>query len=72
MNTSFTYGHDLVEDGLCEFAESPVGVLDAVRRASRLTMEERQQRRKRIWGDTTRDGAAVLFDVAEAQLWSTR
>jgi len=69
LNTSFDFGHDIVRDGLAEFAKSPECVRDVVLRASALPREELIRRRNAIWGDRIIDGTSTLFDVAESRLW---
>jgi len=69
LNTSFTYGHDLVYDGLAELAESPETVCNTVLKAARLPQLELAARRTCVWGEDFGDGACKLLDRAEAQLW---
>ncbi len=70
LHTDFSYGYDIVEDGLAGFAESPEVVVERVLEAARLDEEELDRRRREIWGDRLTDGASELFDAAEARLWA--
>lgn len=69
LRTTFSYGHELVEDGLAELAERPEEVVETVERAAALDLRERRRRRDALWGDAPLDGARHLFDVAESRLW---
>jgi hypothetical protein len=69
LDTPFRYGHDLVRDGLGDFACTPQEVVMVTRRAHATDAAERDRRRNTIWGDALRDGARTLFDVAEQRLW---
>ena len=69
LNTTFTYGHEIVYDGLAEFAESPANIIETVLRTVELPNEELLRRRNVAWGEEILDGASTLFDVAEIELW---
>lgn len=69
LNTSFIYGHEIVRDGLAEFAESPDQLADTLLQAASHSRVELLRRREIVWGEEISDGASALFDMAEEKLW---
>jgi hypothetical protein len=65
LRTSRAYGRELAEEGLAEPANEPADLLEVVRRAAALPLEERERRRDRIWGEARIDGARRLVDELE-------
>ncbi len=70
LRTTFSYGHEIAEDGLAELASSPEVVVETVERAAGLDRRELLRRRQVLWGEAPPDGARRLFDAAETRLWS--
>lgn len=69
FHTSYTYGHDIVLEGLAELAGSPDEVAEILMQSNRIPAEELLRRRKQLWGEEIHDGASRLFDRAESVLW---
>ncbi len=69
LNTSFAYGHEIVRDGLADFAESPGRLADTLLQTTLHPRAELLRRRKIVWGVQISDGASALFDMAEERRW---
>ena len=69
LGTSYSYGIELVQDGLAEPCSRARDVCEAVRRAARIDRRVLADRSDRIWGPEVRDGAEEIFEVAERELW---
>lgn len=69
LHTSFTYGHDLVHEGLAELARLPEEIGETVLKSHATDGPELENRKRRLWGDQLFDGAGRIFDRAESALW---
>jgi hypothetical protein len=69
FKTSFSYGHELAEDGCAAFVNEPAMAAEIVLNAVKISEGERVRRKNAVWGENILDGAKELFDKAEKDLW---